>query len=77
MHFLKVFSAWRRSTPRRRDRDWANPHESVQLLYFSSQGVAFVAANIPMTHPLIMSAAAHIFVFTPAILRALPGLVEN
>jgi hypothetical protein len=45
----------------------------VQLLYFSAQGSAFVAANIITTHPLIMSAATHIFVFTPGILHGLPN----
>jgi hypothetical protein len=49
-------------------------HESVQLLYFSAQGsLVFVAANIITTHPLNMSAATHIFVFTPGILHGLPN----
>jgi hypothetical protein len=45
----------------------------VQLLYFSAQGSAFVAANIIMTPPLIMSAATHIFVFTLGILHIPPN----
>src|SRR4029079_16565307 len=63
-HCLNSFSAWRRSTPRRRDWDSAIPHESVQLLCFSVQGSAVVAANNIMAHPLIMSAATEIFFFT-------------
>jgi hypothetical protein len=51
-------------------------HESVQLVYFSVQGSTF-AANTIITHPLIMSAAAHIFVFTLGILHIPPQLVER
>jgi hypothetical protein len=49
----------------------------VQLLYFSAQGSLFVAANTIITHPLRMSAATHIFVFTPKILHTFAQLVEN
>jgi hypothetical protein len=41
----------------------------VHALYFSAQGSAGGAANIIMTHPLIISITAEIFVFTPGILH--------
>jgi hypothetical protein len=48
----------------------------VQLVYFSVQG-STLAANTIITHPLIMTAAAHIFVFTLRILHIPPQLVER
>jgi hypothetical protein len=44
----------------------------VQLLYFSAQGSVFVAANIIMTDPVIMSVVTHSFVFTPESFTVCP-----
>jgi hypothetical protein len=49
----------------------------VQALYFSAQGSAGAAANIIMTHPLITSITAEIFVFTFGILHIPRKLVET
>jgi hypothetical protein len=49
------------------------PHESVQPLCFSVHGSAVVAANIIITHPLMMSAATEICFFTLAILHNPPN----
>jgi hypothetical protein len=49
----------------------------VQLLCFSVHGSAVVAANIIMTHPLIMNAATQICFFTARILHNSAQIVEE